>query len=168
VRHAVATVENATAGKTRLPDVLETRGWFDGTLEYGGDIMRLCMTLAALSVLSTTGVNAHHSYAATYDTSKTLRLEGELVRFEFRSPHSYLHMAVKDANGETQRWAVEWAAPSTLVGQGVSRDTLRSGDSVIVTVRPSRVRGEFRTLMLTLERPSDGLTWGTNPDEVVD
>jgi hypothetical protein len=133
--------------------------------------MRLSITLSALGalgLLSTVQVSAHHSYAATYDTSKTVQLEGELVRFEFRSPHSYLHMAVKDANGETQRWAVEWAAPATLVRQGVSRDTLRTGDGLVVVARPSRVQGEFRTLMVTLERPADGLSWGTNPDEVVD
>jgi hypothetical protein len=133
--------------------------------------MRLSMTLSILagaSLLSAAQVNAHHSYAATYDTSKTMRLEGELVRFEFRSPHSYLHMAVEDENGETQRWAVEWAAPSALVRQGVDRDTLRTGDNLVVTVRPSRAQGEFRSLMLTLERPADGLSWGTAPDEVVD
>jgi len=124
----------------------------------------LAATVALLSAQS----GAHHSYAATYDVSQTVRLEGRLVRFEFRSPHSYLHMAVTGENGDTQRWAVEWAAPSTLVNQGVSQDTLRTGDSLIVTARPSRAAGEFRTLMLTLERPADGLTWGTNPDEVVD
>ena len=133
--------------------------------------MRLSTTLLTLtgaSLLLAAQANAHHSYAATYDVSRTVRLEGELVRFEFRSPHSYLHLTVQDENGETQRWAVEWAAPTTLVRQGVSRDTLRTGDNLVVTARPSRVQGEFRTLMLTLERPADGLTWGTNPDEVVD
>lgn len=126
------------------------------------------LAVAGLGLLSTTQSNAHHSYAATYDVSRSVRLEGELVRFEYRSPHSYLHMMVVDEHGETQRWAVEWAAPTALVRQGVSRDTLRSGDELIVVARPSRVQGEFRSLMLTLERPADGLTWGTNPDEVVE
>ena len=125
-------------------------------------------SLAALAMLIAMPVDAHHSYAATYDIEATVRLEGRLVRFEFRSPHSYLHMMVQDDNGDTQRWAVEWAAPSTLVRQGVSADTLRTGDNLVVVARPSRAVGEFRTLMLTLERPADGLTWGTNPDEVVD
>ena len=132
------------------------------------NLTKIPLPLAALGLLIAMQVDAHHSYAATYDTDSTVRLEGQLVRFEFRSPHSYLHMMVRDENGATQRWAVEWAAPSTLVRQGVSRDTLRTGDSLVVVARPSRARGEFRTLMLTLERPADGLTWGTNPDEVVD
>jgi hypothetical protein len=132
--------------------------------------MRLCVTLLTLAGLGVvaTQTYAHHSYSATYDTSSIVRLEGELVRFEFRSPHSYLHMMVQNEKGETQRWAVEWAAPAALVRQGVERDTLRTGDSLIVTARPSRVQGEFRSLMVTLERPADGLSWGTSPDEVVD
>lgn len=129
---------------------------------------KLVLLLAAVGTLAAIEVEAHHSYAATYDTDATVRLEGQLVRFEFRSPHSYLHMVVRDDNGAAQRWAVEWAAPSTLVRQGVSADTLRTGDNLVVVARPSRAQGEFRTLMLTLERPADGLTWGTNPDEVVD
>ena len=128
----------------------------------------ILLPVLALGMLIAMQIDAHHSYAATYDSDSTVRLEGQLVRFEFRSPHSYLHMMVQDENGETQRWAVEWAAPSTLVRQGVSRDTLRTGDNLVVVARPSRAQGEFRTLMLTLERPADGLTWGTNPDEVVD
>jgi hypothetical protein len=135
-------------------------------------LRRLGVALSTLGTVSllllTVQASAHHSYAATYDVSQTVRLEGQLVRFEFRSPHSYLHMMVEDDSGETQRWAVEWAAPAALVRQGVSRDTLRTGDALVVTARPSRAQGEFRSLMLTLERPADGLTWGTNPDEVVD
>ena len=127
-------------------------------------LLTVCVPVLSIAMHA----EAHHSYAATYDTSATVRLEGRLVRFEFRSPHSYLHMMVPDENGAMQRWAVEWAAPGTLVRQGVSQDTLRTGDSLIVVARPSRASGEFRTLMLTLERPADGLTWGTNPDEVVD
>ena len=125
------------------------------------------LTLAGLGLLAVQSY-AHHSYSATYDTSSIVQLEGQLVRFEFRSPHSYLHMSVRDEKGETQRWAIEWAAPAALVRQGVDRDTLRTGDSLIVTARPSRVQGEFRSLMVTLERPADGLSGGTNPDEVVD
>lgn len=131
-------------------------------------LTKTLLPLAAIGLSIAMQVDAHHSYAATYDTDASVRLEGRLVRFEFRSPHSYLHMLVEDENGETQRWAVEWAAPSTLVRQGVSADTLRTGDDLVVVARPSRAQGEFRTLMLTLERPADGLTWGTNPDEVVD
>ena len=156
-RHSMASTLTAALALTAAP-----------TLPAVLSLTATLTLTAALIVVPATPSVAHHSYAATYDTASTVRLEGRLVRFEFRSPHSYLHMAVEDENGAMQRWAVEWAAPSTLVRQGVDRDTLRTGDDLVVVARPSRAQGEFRTLMLTLERPADGLTWGTNPDEVVD
>lgn len=129
---------------------------------------RLLLATVGVALLTGTSAYAHHSYAATYDVEETLRLEGRLIQFALRNPHSYVHISAPDKNGDLQRWAVEWSAPGTLSRQGVSRDTLRSGDEIVLTVRPSRVRGEYRALMLTLERPKDGLSWGTNPDQVVD
>ena len=126
------------------------------------------LAIAFAALLTGTAAYAHHSYAATYDVEQSLRLEGQLVQFALRNPHSYLHVAAPDAEGNVQRWAVEWSGAGALSRQGVSRDTLRSGDEIVITANPSRVRGEFRALMVTLERPADGLTWGTRPGEVVD
>ena len=129
---------------------------------------RLLAVFGVASLLTGTSAYAHHSYAATYDVEESVRLEGQLIQFALRNPHSYVHISAPDENGDVQRWSVEWSAPGTLSRQGVSRDTLRSGDEIVLTVRPSRVRGEYRALMLTLERPEDGLSWGANPDQVVD
>jgi hypothetical protein len=67
-----------------------------------------------------------------------------------------------------QRWAVEWAGTTQLDRSGVTRDTLKIGDSVVVVVHPSRVPGEYRALMVNLTRPSDGFTWGTKAGETID
>lgn len=133
--------------------------------------MRFTVSIAIAliaGILVTGAAYAHHSYAATYDTTESVRLEGRMVNFTLRNPHSYVHLQVSGENGEPERWSVEWSGAGALSRQGVSRDTLRSGDHIVITGNPSRVNGEFRALMLTLERPADGLTWGTNPDEVVD
>lgn len=129
---------------------------------------RLIAVLLGTALLPAAPAGAHHSYAATYDVSKTVTLEGRLLRIELRSPHSFVHIQAPDEDGTPRRWAVEWSASGLLNRQGVTRDTLRSGDEVILTVNPSRVGGELRGLMVTLERPSDGMTWGTDPDEVVE
>jgi hypothetical protein len=50
----------------------------------------------------------------------------------------------------------------------VKRQTLNVGDDVVVTARPSRTPGEFRVLMVTLVRPSDGFSWGRRGGEVVE
>ena len=119
----------------------------------------LCFMMAA-TVLGGGAAYAHHSYAATYDTSKEIKLEGKLVQFVYRNPHSFVHLEVADDKGAPQRWAVEWSGGGQLANQGVTKESLKVGDQVVIMGRPSRVTGEFRALMVNLKRPADGFTWG--------
>jgi len=105
-------------------------------------------------------VSAHHSFAATYFEDKTESVEGELVQFLFRNPHSFVHVEGKDAQGNTVRYAVEWGAGLQLNRQGVTRETLKPGDRVIITGNPGRNPEDHRLRMRTITRPSDGWKWG--------
>ena len=51
---------------------------------------------------------AHHSFAATYNEAQMIMLEGDLVQFLWRNPHSFVHIIADNEQGEKQRWAVEW------------------------------------------------------------
>jgi len=112
------------------------------------------------------GVNAwaHHSFAATYFEDKRVTIEGELVQFLYRNPHSFVHVEVKDANGEMVRWAVEWGAGGQLGRQGVTRETLKPGDHVIIVGNPGRNPEDHRLRMVNVTRPSDGWKWGGSFD----
>jgi hypothetical protein len=125
------------------------------------------LLLVAAAFVATTGY-AHHSYGATYNTKKEVKLEGKLVQFIYRNPHSYVHIQAPDENGVSQRWAVEWSGTAQLSTAGVTRESLKVGDDIIITGRPSRVAGEYRVLMVNLKRPSDGFTWGARAGEAVD
>jgi len=125
----------------------------------------LMFALGALATGSATF--AHHSYAATYDVTHEIKLEGKIVQFVYRNPHSFVHVSAPDEKGAPQRWAVEWSGTTQLNKAGVNVESLKVGDVVVITARPSRVAGEFRALMLTLKRPSDGFTWGS-PGQQVD
>ena len=129
---------------------------------------RMFLLVIAGVLLAGTAAYAHHSYGATYDVSKEVKLTGKLVQFVYRNPHSFVHVQAPDENGVQQRWAVELSGTSQLGNQGVGRDSLRVGDEVVIVGRPSRVAGEFRALMVNLKRPSDGFTWGTKAGEAVD
>ena len=125
--------------------------------------------LVAAAVLLVSGVSyAHHSYASTYDVRQEVTLKGKLVQFVYRNPHTFVHVQAPDENGQMQRWAVEWGGTTQLDRSGVTRDTLKVGDDVVIVARPSRVQGEYRALMVKLTRPSDGFTWGTRTGEAVD
>jgi uncharacterized protein DUF6152 len=124
----------------------------------------IVFTLAALATGSATF--AHHSYAATYDVTHEITLEGKLVQFVYRNPHSFVHVVTTGENGATERWAVEWSGTTQLNNAGVTKESLKVGDVVVIRARPSRVTGEFRALMLNLKRPSDGFTWGSVGQQV--
>jgi len=111
---------------------------------------------------------AHHSIGAAYDGSKESKIEGKLVQFNFRNPHSFVTVDTISKDGKTERWVVEWGGASSLGGQGINRNTLKIGDEVTITGNPSRTAGLSRLKMNTLHRKSDGFGWGTRPGEVVD
>ena len=128
----------------------------------------LLFVIAGLLVLGPTSADAHHSIVGTYDADKELVLEGEMVLLLYRNPHAFVQINVPDENGEMQRWAVEWGGAARLSSQGVTRDTFKPGDKVIIAGNPSRTPGERRMKMNTLHRPSDGFAWGFRPGEIVD
>ena len=55
----------------------------------------VCVSTAVL--LMSAAAYAHHSYGATYDTSKQVTLEGKLVQFVYRNPHSGTGRERRDA-----------------------------------------------------------------------
>lgn len=129
---------------------------------------RILIFVTAALVASGIAAYAHHSYGATYDTSKEVKLEGKLVQFVYRNPHSFVTIQAPDQKGVMQRWAVEWAGTAQLGNAGIRQESLRVGDEIVLVGSPSRVPGEFRLLMVSLKRPLDGFSWGTRPGEVVD
>ena len=120
----------------------------------------LVVVFAAATVLGIRAY-AHHSFAATYFEDKKVTVEGDLVQFLYRNPHSFVHVEGKDpSTGETVRWAVEWGAGGQLGRQGVTRETLKPGDHVVVVGNPGRNPEDHRLRMVNITRPSDGWKWG--------
>lgn len=128
----------------------------------------VALLVLAGACLSGAALSAHHSQAAQYDTSKQVKIEGTLVQFQYRNPHTFVHVEAPDENGVVQRWSIEWGGAGQLTGQGVTRTTLKYGDVVTITANPSRTPNDHKLHMLTLKRASDGFGWGARPGEVVD
>src|SRR5262245_62419657 len=119
----------------------------------------VCASLALAVVFvfsfSAGSVSAHHSFAATYLEGQTQKIEGKVVQFLFRNPHSFLHVEAPDEKGTMQVWNIEWGGGGVLGRQGVTRDTLKAGDRVIVVGQTGRVPEEHRLRMVDLMGPVD-------------
>ena len=122
--------------------------------------------LTVLALVAGARANAHHSFAATYLEGQSVTIEGDLVTFELRNPHSFVNVMVKDSSGQMVRYLVEWGSTTQLQGK-ITRDTLKAGDHIIITGNPARNPDDHRVRLVTLRRPKDGWSWGLAADEVI-
>jgi hypothetical protein len=75
---------------------------------------------------------AHHSFAAEFDASKPVKLEGTVTKMEWINPHSWIHMDVTTPSGEVQHWMVEGGAPNALLRRGWTKKSLPAGAKIMV------------------------------------
>jgi hypothetical protein len=128
-----------------------TRSWW--ALVLGG-VAILCAPLLA-----------HHSFAVYYIETDTIEVEGDIVEFQYQNPHSWIHIVGQEAFGRPKAYAAEWANPSRLERDGITRNTLHVGDSVRIWASPSRDPNDNRIRLKRIERRSDGWHWGQNRGE---
>lgn len=101
---------------------------------------RILVCLAWLSaglVLTSPAVDAHHS-RANFDLEREIEIVGTVVRWQYKNPHSYLHLDVRTADGAVERWVVELGSIPNLRQMGMDRNTLQPGDEVVVHANPER------------------------------
>src|SRR3984893_4106954 len=81
---------------------------------------------------------AHHGTNASYDLSKQVTLTGTVTEFVWSNPHCQLFFDVKDADGNVVHWAAENSSPGVLTNEGWTRNTLKPGDQIAITLNPSK------------------------------
>ena len=75
---------------------------------------------------------AHHSVWAEFDNDNEIELKGHFVAMDWINPHSWVHLEVTTAAGETVAWAAETPPPNQLIRQGWRRSDLQVGDEIVV------------------------------------
>lgn len=124
-------------------------------------LLAALLTAGACAIAAQAG--AHHSFPGTYVEDRRVTIEGELVQIVFRNPHSFVHVMVKQRDGSLARYAVEWVGAGELVGLGITQQTLKQGDHVVISGVPGRESTDRRVRMLSLRRPKDGFGWKMPP-----
>ena len=117
------------------------------------------VAIAGLPVL------AHHSFGEYYIEADTVEVEGDIVEFQYKNPHSWIHVLSREPFGASKMYAAEWASVSRLEREGITARTLRVGDTVRIWASPSRNPNDNRVRLKRIERRSDGWKWGQNRRE---
>ena len=116
-----------------------------------------------LMLASAPFVSGHHSFAAHYFEEQSVTVQGTLVEFDYSAPHAWVHLTAADERSGSQRYSAEWSNPNRLSRDGITKETLKPGDVVIVTGAPGRNAGENRIHLKRIERPADGWKWAMRP-----
>jgi hypothetical protein len=98
------------------------------------------MSRLALSMVLISGIGfltrvpalAHHAFAAEFDATKPVRVEGTVVKVEWTNPHTWFHVDVTGADGQVEHWMFEGGGPYALIKRGFAKDYLKPGTEVIV------------------------------------
>jgi hypothetical protein len=91
----------------------------------------LAIVAAALGWAADGG--AHHSTAYYSKEQKDfVRIQGKVVRWEYRSPHSQLYVETTDQEGKVVVWRFESTPAAWLLREGVKKDSIVVGDQVTV------------------------------------
>jgi hypothetical protein len=94
--------------------------------------------LLGASLLAPSLSEAHHSFAAEFDASKVVHLEGTVSKYMWVNPHSWIYIKVPKPDGSVEEWRIEGGAPSLLLRRGWKRDSLPAGTKIIVNAFPAR------------------------------
>jgi hypothetical protein len=80
---------------------------------------------------------AHHGQAV-YDEEHPILLKGTVTSFLWSNPHCLVNLDVKNGKGEVAHWIAETVNPGKLVRAGWTKDSLKPGDTVTLTLTPAK------------------------------
>jgi hypothetical protein len=75
-------------------------GW---GLEVMIRILAAATGVALVALFAAAGVSAHHSFPAYYFEDQSVTIEGTVVEFDYRAPHTWLHVLAPDTDGQMHR-----------------------------------------------------------------
>jgi hypothetical protein len=88
--------------------------------------------------------SAHHGSNISYFTDRTMTLTGIVQEWDMINPHPQIYFDVKSDKGQTEHWAAELLPTPLMLKNmkvGWSRDTLKPGDTIVLTCNPPRAEG---------------------------
>ena len=94
--------------------------------------LRPLVFLLCLGSVGASFVWAHHSLTAEYDQKKPVTLNGTLTKLDWRNPHAWIFLDVKNASGGVDKWQCELGSPNAMTRAGFTPDSVKEGEDIIL------------------------------------
>jgi len=107
---------------------------------------------------------AHHAFAAEFDSSKPVVLDGVVTKIRFVNPHSWIYLDVRNKDGSVSNWGLEYGTPTTLHASGVTKDDVRPGTPIRLAGYKSKNGGNFGYATTVVLNGGRKVQTGSAPD----
>jgi hypothetical protein len=97
-------------------------------------LMALSAGIVAAVLLVAGPAQAHHSFAM-FDRANPIEITGTVREFQWVNPHTWIQIDVP-GGGKTTEWSIEGRSPNVLARRGWTRNSVKPGDRVTLTVYP--------------------------------
>jgi hypothetical protein len=90
------------------------------------------LVLCAWTIPGIAALHGQQAFGNEFDLNKPIHLDGKITKLEWVNPHVHADIAVPDNSGGTETWRAELSSISTLSRAGMTKNTIRVGDDVVV------------------------------------
>jgi len=116
---------------------------------------RIVLSLAFLLLPFGNSALAHHNMTALFDFNDRVTLTGTLTKVDWRNPHTYLIVDVKNAKGAVESWSAEGPSPSWFRIRDIGKADFEASLSKSLTLELSRARDKSLSgLLRTITMPN--------------
>ena len=114
----------------------------------------ILLSVPAIAICAYT-VYAHHSIAGVFDTNREITIEATVAEFHYVNPHPFLSVRIDDSGTQ---WRLEMDNRSELTRAGMTAETFKPGDRVVVAGNLSRTEPQHLYIR-RLHRRADGFVY---------
>ena len=100
--------------------------------------MKIFPIAVAALLMACVPLLAHHGTSNYSTSAETITVSGVVTEFVWSNPHVYVLFDVTNDKGTVVHWAGEMNSPGVLKAAGWTKNTLKAGDQVTLTLRPNK------------------------------
>jgi hypothetical protein len=117
---------------------------------------RITPAIVLAGILMAGAAWAHHNMTALFDLNDRVTLTGTFSKVDWRNPHIYLAVDVKNADGTVANWQIEGPPPSFFRTRDVGRADFENAMGKTITAEASRARDHSLSGLMRVITLPDG------------